>query len=156
AQRAHAATTDFGLHEFPKADHHENHGDEDVDAVLNDKPRGVDDKLGHARQFSTHVFEHLGERGDNEPEHDGHGGHGENDQHHGVHERSHDFPLGLARLANLPVQVQQHRAHLAGDFAGANNLDPVMLEDLGILGGGAVERAAGGHTIADFVEHIAQ
>ena len=41
------------------------------------------------------------------------------------------FLLGLARLLDLLVQLDEHEAHLAGDLARPDDLDPVVFEDRG-------------------------
>ena len=99
---------------------------------MDDEIRGIDDELGDAGQLGAHVLEHAGEGGHHQPEHERHGEHG--DDRSGSSDTS-ARPLtlrrGLAGLADLLVEFQEHRAHLAGDFAGADDLDPVVLEDWG-------------------------
>ena len=74
----------------------------------------------------------------------------------GIHQGAADFAVGLAGLADLLVEFQEHRPHLAGDFPRANHLDPVVLEHLRIVGGGPVQRAAGRHAVGDRFQHAAQ
>ena len=57
----------------------------------------------------------------------------------GIHQRAFDLLLGLAGVADLLVELDQHLGHLAGDLAGADRLDPLELEDLGKRGRRGVE-----------------
>ncbi len=82
----------------------------------------------------------------------GHGDHRHADQDHGIHQRRLDLPLGLAGLADLLVELDQHHGHLAGDLAGADRLDPLKLEMVRKRGRRRVERAARGHLGRDLLE----
>ena len=81
------------------------------------------------------------------------GDHRHEDQDHRIHQRALDLALGLARVADLLVELDEHLGHLAGDLAGADRLEPLELEDLRERGGGGVERAAGRHLAGDLRQH---
>ena len=117
---------------------------------------GVDDELGHSRQFGAHVPEHARKDRHDQPQHQRDGKHGNADENDRIHQGPADFAVGLAGLADLLVEFQEHRPHLAGDFPGANHLDPVVLENLRIGGCRRVQRAAGRDAAGNRVQHTAQ
>ena len=63
---------------------------------------------------------------------------------------------GFPRLGDLLVEFHQHQGHLPGDFAGADDLDPMMLEDADIAGGGGVDGTARRHARGDLVQDVPQ
>ena len=67
-------------------------------------------------------------------------------------------PFTLRRVSrdvgDLLVELHEHQGHLPGDFAGADDFDPVMLEDAGIIGRGGVDGAARRHARGDLLQDL--
>ena len=127
-----------------------------VDSVMDEEIGGVDDELGHSRQLGAHVPEHSRKDRHHQPQHQGDGAHGNADEDDRIHHGAADFAVGLAGLADLLVEFQEHQPHLAGDFPRANHLDPVVLEHLRIAGCGRVQRTAGRHAAGNRFQHAAE
>ena len=74
------------------------------------------------------------------------------DQDQRIHRAPFDLALGLAGFADLLVELGEHLGHLAGDFAGADRLEPLKLEDLGECGRRRVKRASGRNLGGDLIQ----
>ena len=123
---------------------------------MGDVARKVDHELRDGGQFRSHVLEHFGEGGDNEPQHSRHGAHGKTDQDDGVHEGPFHLAGSSPRVGDLLVQLAEDHGHLPGDFPGANDFHPMMLENVGEIGHRAMHRTARRHARGYLLQHASQ